>query len=185
MLRRVRWIVLLLVVLLVAVAAAGALLVRPDLVDTRDRVDARWSALRADLTSRYAALAGVADALDAAGASDRAVTRELRRELLRWEGLRDRDPADPALEAAAANNLEALVRRAGANVIASDRLAGDVNVQAAFTALAQEVVSPPGVRAYNRAVRSYEAARDGTFERIVAKILGFESRPTLIVAPRA
>jgi hypothetical protein len=67
--------------------------------------------------------------------------------------------------------------------VASDRLSTDPNLQAAFTAFAQEVVSPPAVQAYNRAVQSYESARNGTFEEIVARVLGFEPRPTLLVAP--
>jgi hypothetical protein len=182
MIRRGRWIVLVLVVLLVAVVLAGVLLVRPDLVDARDRVDARWDALQSELTDRYVALSTVTSALDAAGAEDRGVTRELHRELERFVDLREGKQADRALQAANANDLEALARRARANFEQSDRLHGDQNLLAAFQAFDQQVVPEPERRAYNRAVRKYEAARDGVFERIVAGALGFEGRPILFIS---
>jgi hypothetical protein len=183
MMRRAHWIVLVVVVLLVAISLAGALLVRPDLVDARDRVDARWADLRSDLAARYDALGAVRDALDAAGAGDRSVTRALRRELGHWAELRGRRQVDAAAEAASANSLEALARRAKVNRTASDRLRADPNLAAAVLEFDQQVVSQPAVRLYNQAVRSYETTRTGTFERIVAGVLGFESRPTLLLAP--
>lgn len=183
MIRRARWIVLLVAVLLVAVALAGVLLVRPDLVDARDRVDARWSDLRSALIDRYDALDAVANALDAAGASDRAVTRALRQELTRWSEVSGRPSSDAALEATIADDLEALARRVKANRTASDRLRGDKPLADAVLAFDQQVVPQPGVRAYNRAVSVYEDARDGAFQRIVVAVLGFESRPKLLLAP--
>ena len=183
MIRRARWIVLLVVVLLVAVALLGALLVRPDLVDARDRVDARWTALRPALVERYDALEGVENALDAAGASDRAVTRDLHRELGRWSALSGRSHPDVALEAKSANSLEALERRAYENFRRSDRLRANPDLLAAFTAFDEQVVSEPARRRYNRAITAYEGTRDGAFERIVAAVLGFESRPKLLLAP--
>ena len=183
MIRRGRWIVLAVVVLLVAVVLAGALLVRPDLVDARDRVDARWDALRSDLAERYVLLAAVTTALDSAGASSRSVTRDLRDELRRWSDLRDRKQVDREQEATSANNLEALARRANANFNSSDRLRNNADLVAAFQAFNQEVVPQPAIDAYNRAVRRYEATRDGVFARLIAGVLGFESRPVLFVAP--
>ena len=183
MIRRARWIVLAIVVVVIAVALAGALLVRPDLVDARDRVDARWDEIRSSLVKRYDALGAVADALDAAGASDRAVTRDLRRALGRWTEVSARPKSDPALEATVANELEALARRVEANRTASDRLRGNKPLADAVLAFHQQVVPPPGVRAYNRAVDAYESTRDGTFERLVAGVLGFEARPKLFLEP--
>jgi len=183
MIRRARWIVLLVAVLLVAVALVGALLVRPDLVDARDRVDARWADLRPALVKRYDALEAVANALDAAGASERTVTRDLHRELARWSALSGRSHPDAAPEAKSANALEALERRAYANFSGSDRLRANPDLLAAFTAFDQQVVPEPARRTYNRAITAYEGARDGAFERIVAAVLGFESRPKLLLAP--
>ena len=183
MIRRARWIVLVVVVLLVAVSLAGVLLVRPDLVDARDRVDARWAVLRSDLTARFDALDAVVEAFDAAGAGDRSVTRALRRELGHWAELRGRRHVDAAAEAASADTLEALARRAEANRTASDRLRADPTLAAAVDGFDEQAVSKPAVRLYNQAVRAYEATRSGTFERIVAGALGFESRPTLLLKP--
>jgi len=183
MMRRARWIVLVVVVLLVALAAVSMLLVRPDLAEARDRVDARWADLRSELIARYDALGAIAETLDAAGARDRSVTRDLRAELARWTRLEERARPDPALEATIANNLEALERRALENFQASDRLRGNPDLAASFLAFDQQVASPPRVRAYNQAVRAYQSTRDGTFARLVAGVLGFDARPTLLVAP--
>src|ERR1700675_686231 len=118
MLRRLRWILVLLVVLVVAGAAIAVLTTKPDLSDPRDRVDARWLVVRPSLLDRYAALTGVEQALVAAGGPDRAVTRDLRTELARWKSLAAQPAADadPGAEATAANDLEALARRARANM---------------------------------------------------------------------
>jgi hypothetical protein len=43
------------------------------------------------------------------------------------------------------------------------------------------VVTPATVTAYNRAARGYEDERSGFFERIIADLLGYESRPVLIL----
>ena len=181
--RRLRWIFLVLLLVVVGGAVAGALLVRPDLVDTRDRVDATWTPLRAPLATRYEALGGVATALTAAGAGDRAATKALSAELERWRAFALRGPThtNPAAEATTADELEALARRARANVAASARLTADPAIAAAFAAFDQAVVAPATVNAYNRAVRAYEHARDGTIKALVARALGYDARPVLVL----
>lgn len=181
--RRFRWILLLVLVLLVGAVIAAALLVRPDLVDTRDRVDARWTPLRAPLAARYEALGGVATALTDGGAGERPVTRELVATLERWKALslRGARHSDLGAEARTADELEALARRARANVVGSAKLSANPAIVAAFAAFDQQVVAPPLVLAYNRAVRAYQDARDGTVESLVADVLGFEARPVLLL----
>jgi hypothetical protein len=181
--RRLRWILLALVLLVVGGVAAAALLVRPDLVDTRARVDATWAPLRAPLAVRYEALGGVATALTDGGAAERAVTKELVAELERWQAFALRGPkhTDPGAEAAAANRLEALARRAGANVLASARLSANPAIPAAFAVFNQAVVPPEMVKAYNRAVRAYEQAREGILRAPVAQALDYQARPVLVL----
>jgi len=180
--RRLRWILLLVVALVVAVVAAGAFLVRPGLEDSRDRVDARWTPLRPSLIARYEALGGVETALDAV-AADRAVAKDLAAQLERWDELALNGPqhTDAGAEAIVANELEALARRVRANILASPRLGNDPALQEAMVAFDQAVVPPAAVDAYNRAVRAYEDERSGFFEGIVASVLGYETRPVLIL----
>lgn len=181
--RRLRWIVVLVVVLLAAAAIAALLLVRPELQDGRDRVDARWSPLRPALIARYEALGGVSSALDDAGAADRSVTRDLDAALSSWEGYAVRGPkhTDPAAEVATANELEALARRVRANVFASAKLKGNEALAAALSAFDQATVPQPAVRAYNRAVDAYEGDRSGFLPSLVAGLLGYDSRSVLVV----
>jgi hypothetical protein len=159
--------------------------VQPDLSDARDRVDLRWTALRAPLDTRYQALAGVATALHDAGAGDRAVTTALDDTLARWSKLALRGPkhTDIALEAKTANDLEALARRVTANINASDRLHANEALGAAKLAFDQAVPEGfvPMKKAYNRAVRQYEQERSGTIHRLVAAALGYDPRPLLVV----
>lgn len=181
--RRLKWIVLVVVLLVVAGVVAAALLVRPNLVDTQAAADEQWTPLRAPLAARYTALGGVADALVAAGEDDRAVTQELQAELARWDAFALRGPkhTDPAAETASADQLEGLARRARANVFASPRLAANPTIVAAFAAFDQAVVPPAAVKSYNRAVREYQDAREGRIEALVAKVLGYDARPELII----
>ena len=181
--RRLRWIVLVLVLLLVGGVVAAALLVRPPLVDAQEALDARWVPLRAPLATRYTALGGVATALTAAGEGNRAVTKELTAELARWNAfaLRGAKHTNPGAETASADQLEALARRARANVAASARLAADPAIAAALAAFDQAVITPATVTAYNRAVREYQRTREGTIESLVAQTLGFDARPELLV----
>jgi hypothetical protein len=182
MARRLRWIVLVAVVLVVIAAVLAVLLVRPGLQDARDRVDATWTPLRHPLAVRYIALARVGQALQAAGAGGRTVTRDLDAALGRWAALArhpDRDD-DPAAEATAADLLEALARRVHANVSASDKLKANTPLLTALQAYDQALAPPVAVRVYNRAVRAYEHKRTGTVAHVVAGVLGYDSRPVLV-----
>jgi len=183
--RRVRWIVLVVLVLVAAGAAAAIVLSQPELSDARDRVDARWTPLRAPLAARYEALAGVTTAVTDAGGGDRAVTKELDAALQRWSrlALQGDNHNDPAAEVAVAGELESLARRMRANVAASDRLGSNEAVQVAIGAFDQAVPPPAAVTAYNRAARVYEDERDGIVRALVARVLGYESRPQLVLGP--
>jgi hypothetical protein len=177
--------VLVVLVIVVAGAAAAVVLSQPELSEARDRVDARWTPLRAPLDARYEALDGVAVALTEAGAGDRAFTQDLEAALERWSELALQGDAhnDPAAEAAAAGALESLARRMRANVAASDRLNTNEALQVAIGSFDQAIAPPPAVTAYNRAARAYEDERTGLVRGLVAGILGYESRPQLILGP--
>lgn len=181
--RRLRWILLLAVLLTVGAVIAAVILIRPDLVEARDRVDARWTTLRAPLAARYEALGGVATALTAAGAGERAVTRDVTAVLKRWDAfaLRGAEHTNPGAETTTADELEALARRARANVAASARLSTNPAIAAAFAAFDQQVVPPPIVRSYNQATRAYQEARAGIIDSLVARALGYDARPVLVL----
>jgi hypothetical protein len=183
MLRRLRWILVLLVVVVVAGAVIVVLTTKPGLSDSRDRVDARWLVVRPSLVDRYVALAGVEQALLTAGGPDRAVTKDLRDELARWKSLaaRPKADADPGTEATAANALEALARRARANMV-NGRLSGNAELTAAFQAFDTKTPQPAdAVTAYNQAVRAYQRKRSGAVHSAVASILGYDARPELLL----
>ena len=182
--RRVRRVVLVIAALAIAGTATAMLLVRPDLESARDRVDARWGPLRPPLSARYTALANVAQALHAAGAADRAVTKDLDAAIARWSKLALRGPAhtDAGVEATTANELEALARRVKANYLASPRLMANPGLGPAIQAFDGAFVPAPAIKAYNQAVRNYEDARAGIIKGLVAGVLGYESRPVLFVA---
>ena len=185
--RRLRWIVVLVVAVLAAAVIAALVLVRPGLEDARDRVDGRWTPLRPSLIARYDALDGVATALRDAGAGDRSVTTDLDTSLDRWGtyALRGPEHTDPGAEVVIANELEELARRVRGNLIASEKLKNDPALAGAVTAFDQAVVPQPSVRAYNQAVRAYEEDRSGFFEHLVANTLGYDSRPVLVVGTGA
>jgi hypothetical protein len=181
--RRVRWVVIGVAALVIAGAAAALVVVKPDLARARDRVDLRWTPLREPLDTRYQTLAGVATALDSAGAADRAATLALDDALARWSKLALRGPkhTNAAVEAKTANELEALARRVRANIAGSDRLAANPAVTGALLAFDQAVVPVPTITAYNRAVRQYEDERSGTIRRLVADAFSYEPRSLLLV----
>lgn len=181
--RRVRWLIVIALVLVVAGAIAAVLTVQPALSDARDRVDARWSAIRQPLVDRYIALGGVAQTLKDAGEANRSVTKDLDAALDRWSklALRGAEHTDPGVEASTANELEALARRVRANILASDRLKTNTVLGTALGAFDQSVVSPPGVKAYNAGVRRYEDEREGAIHHLVASILGYKERAQLFV----
>jgi hypothetical protein len=183
MLRRLKWIVLLVVVVVGAGAVIAVLTTRPGLDDARTKVDRRWLTLRPSLVARYAALTPVEQALVAAGGPDRAVTQDLRAELARWKDLagRSKSDADPGAEADAANALEALARRTKANMV-NGKLNGNQVLTAALQAFDTKVPEPPdAVGAYNQAVRSYQHERGGTVHSTVASLLGYGERPQLVL----
>jgi hypothetical protein len=183
MLRRLKWIVLLLVAVVVAGAVIAVLTTRPGLSDARDKVDRRWFTLRPSLQARYAALNPVEQALVTAGGPDRAVTKDLRDGLAHWKDLsgHSRADADPGAEAAAANTLEALARRTKANMT-NGKLAGNEALTAALQAFDTKTPQPPdAVGGYNQAVRAYQHERSGTVHSAVASLLGYDARPQLIL----
>jgi hypothetical protein len=185
--RRVRWLVAILVVAVIAALGAAVLVVQPDLNQARDRVDTAWSPLRAPLAARYATVEGVVKALEDGGFGARSVTKDLDAVYERWRklALQGATHADAELEATTANELEAQMRRLGANIAAADRLkaaaAPEQPLGAAMSAFRQQVVSPPLVKSYNHAANTYEDQRSGTINKLVAGLLGYESRPRLLL----
>jgi hypothetical protein len=177
--RRLPWILAILLVLVVGAAAALVVAEKPTLDDARDAVDARWQPLRPTLVARYEQLDTVLAALGTAGGGDRSVAHDLTGALAAWKkALAD---GDAGTQAEAANRLEGEAVRVRANVLASARLAeaGELtNAIAAFTA----AVPPQNlVQAYNRAVRAYEDDRNDSFRKPVARLLGYDARPVLMI----
>ncbi len=183
--RRITWVLALVVALVIAAGAALLLSAKPQLDDARHRVDDRFDAVRAQLVARYERLASLQQALAGVGSADRSVTRDLGDELTRWHDLVSARHPDPEREVGIANSLEALATRARVNVAASARLQSSAEIAAAFQAFDAASVSPPAVRAYNRAVQAYEASRHVMWHRPAVELLGFSSRPRLTIAPHA
>jgi hypothetical protein len=177
--RWVKWLALAVVALVVAGLVVAVVTVQPGLADARDHVDHAWVPLRVPLIARYQALSGVVQALDAAGARDRAVTKDLTAALSRWQRIDRID--DPGTQAPLADELEALALRARANVTHSDRLRSNPAVLVALGAYDRAIVSPPAVAAYNQAVHTYQQRRTGTVGRLVAGLFGFGDRPVLTI----
>ena len=179
--RRTRWILLVLVVVLVGGAAALVLTQQPKLDDARTAVDTHWKPLTADdqLPTRYRTLEGALSAFDAAGGTDRAVSRDLHAALRAWNGAVE--GGDEGTQAEAANAVEAQGRRLVANALGSPRLAADKAVTDSLVKFAQTQPNPALVTAYNGAVRHYETERTGTLASPVAKVLGFDARPVLTI----
>ena len=180
--RRLRWIVVLVAVLLVVAVVAALVLVRPGLEDGRDRVDRGWTPLRPRSSPGTTRSRASPPRSPMPAPPTAAVTKDLERQLARWQRYAVRGPkhTDPATEVAIANSLEELARRVLANLIASQRLRTNEPLQVALQAYDQAIVPEPEVRAYNRAVREYEDDRSGFVERIVAGALGYDSRPVLV-----
>ena len=181
--RRTRWILLALIVAILAGAVALVVVERPKLDDARNTVDARWKPLRApdQLVRRYQALEeGALSAFDAAGGSDRAVSKDLRAALDEWHrALRD---GGAGRQATVANQLEAQASRLLANVAGSERLKLDPAVTSALSTFANLKPAPALVTAYNDAVRAYEDERTGGLQQPVARVLGYAARPAFILA---
>jgi hypothetical protein len=185
MARRVRRLAVVVLVFLVAGAVALVLTTRPKLEDTRDEVDSAWTPLRAPLAGRYDQLAAVNAEMAAAGAGERAVTRELGTTLARWGELRraGNDDADAAAEAKTADRLEGQATRLQAVASSSDRMRAVAPLNEriiAFQGTGQPLL--PAIKTYNNAVRDYEDERNGVLRSPVASVFGYDSRPQLLLS---
>jgi hypothetical protein len=185
MARRIRLLAVVVLVLLVAGAAALVLTTRPKLEDGRDEVGSTWQPLRGPLAARYDQLAAVNAQMAAAGAGERAVTRELSATLARWGELRraGNDAADADAEAQTADRLEGLAMRLQAVVASSDRLRAVEPLNQAIVAF-QGTAQPllPAIKTYNDAVRDYEDERNGVLRSPVASVFGYDARPQLLLS---
>jgi hypothetical protein len=180
MARRIRRIAAVAAVVLVAGAVLLVIVVRPGLRDDSEAVGAAWKPLVAPLTQRYAALGGVASALEAAGAGDREVTTQLRRGLSDWDLLQVTTDAES--QARTANSLEGLAARVRATVAAAARLQQNQALGQAIKTFDATVPPTKEVAHYNDVVVGYEQERDGFWNRIVAGLDGYSMRPTLQLA---
>ena len=150
--------------------------VRPGLREHADALDTSWKPLVAPLDQRYTALRGVVQGLKAAGASNRAVTRQLTAELDRWTVVRTGTDAEVQVESA--NRLEALAARAAA-LAHTARLSKNAALQATLAAFAAKRPAVKTLEAYQQDVLGYQRDRDGFWSRIVARLDGYPMRPTL------
>jgi hypothetical protein len=180
--RRTRWFLLVLIVVVVGGAVALTLTERPKLDDARTAVDTRWTPLGGpdQLVLRYQKLVGALSAFDAAGGSDRSVSKDLHVALDAWDRvLKD---GDAGTQAQAANVVEAQATRLLANALGSERLKNDAAVTDSLLQFATTKPDAAVVAAYNRAVRAYEDERTGTLQRPVARVLGYGARPVLVLS---
>lgn len=175
--RRTRWILLALVVLLVGGAVAVALTQQPKLDDSRSDVNATWAALRTPLDARYQSLSDALVAFANGGGGDRAVAKDLGAALSAWT--KARQAKDPAREVEAANAVEAQASRLVANTQVT-RFSGNTALTQALDAFDGHLPPQDAVTAYNRAVTKYQKARDSTLGAPVARVLGFDERPTFV-----
>ena len=179
--RRTRWILLALIVVVLGGMVALVVVERPKLDDARGRVDRAWVPLRApdQLVARFQKAEGALSAFDAAGGSDRMVSKDLHAALVAWNlALKN---GDAGRQATAANAVEAQTSRLAANVAGSERLKGDKAITDALTTFAVTKANPALIAAYDKAVRAYEDERSGTLQQPVARVLGYDARPILIV----
>jgi hypothetical protein len=179
--RRTRWILLVLVVVVVGGAAALVLTERPKLDDARTAVDDRWKPLRSpdQLVLRYQKLQGALSAFDAAGGSNRSVSKDLHAALAAWD--RALQDGDAGTQVEAANVVEAQATRLVANALGSERLKGVPAVTQSLVQFSTTKPNPDLVSAYDHAVRAYEDERTGTWQRPVARVLGYRARPLLVL----
>jgi hypothetical protein len=179
--RRTRWILLTLLVVLVGGVAALVLTQQPKLDDARSTVDDTWEPLVADdqLPTRYRTLEGALSAFDAAGGAEREVSKALHAALDAWtSAMKD---GDAGTQVKAANTAEAQGARLLANVLGSERLKSDAAVTGALVKYAQTTPDPARVNAYNRAVHDYEDTRTDALAQPVARVLGFDAHPVLVI----
>jgi hypothetical protein len=179
--RRTRWILLTLLVVLVGGATALVLTQQPKLDDARNEVDSTWKPLVADdqLPARYQTLEGALSAFDAAGGTDRDVSKDLHAALDAWaRAVKD---GDAGAQVQAANAVEAQGARLLANVLGSPRLRTDAAATDALVKYSQTTPQPQLVDRYNRTVHDYEDTRTGALAQPVARVFGFDARPVLAV----
>jgi len=106
------------------------------------------------------------------------VSKDLARALTAWKkALANGDPGD---QADAANELEAQGKRLAANVYVSPRLRDVKALTDAIFAFSAAAPPQPLIAAYNRAVHAYEDDRDSALRKPVARVLGFDARPTAV-----
>lgn len=177
MLRRLRRILFAVVLALTTATVLLVVAVRPALQDATDTVQERWEPLRDPLGTRYAALGRVAETLQAAGAGDRSVSRELRDRLALWNLLRV--TTDAAGQAATAADLEGLAARVRVTTREVDRLAVQTEIAEAMRAFDATAPTENLVRAYNRSVLDYERRRRAPLRSIVADLDGYGPRRSL------
>lgn len=178
-----RRVLLLVLVVLVVVGAIAALVAtaRPALSEQRAEVDTRWTPLRPSLSARYAGLGQLTAALRAAGAGERSYAVDLADETARWAMLTQRGERDTGAETTSANRLEGLATRTRVNIARSARLSRDPGIVEALAAFDAALVPNADIQRYNRAVRRYQATRTDTLTHVPAELLGYETRPVLVV----
>jgi hypothetical protein len=179
--RRARWILLALVVVALGGIVALVVMQQPKLDDARAKVDDAWKPLVAprQLVLRYQTLEGALTAFDAAGGKDRAVSKDLHAALDAWT--RERRNGDAGRQAEAANEVEAQGTRLVTNALGSERLRADRAVTDALTKYANTRPNAALVTAYDRVVRDYEDERTRILAQPVARVLGFDARPVLVL----
>jgi hypothetical protein len=179
---RFKWVVLALVVVVIGGAVALVLVERPKLEDAQTAVDEAWKPLTAptQLVAREQKLEGALSAFDAAGGSDRDVSRDLRGALKQWNAALKRGDAGAQVDSA--NTVEAQGARLYANVFRSERFKSDTAVRDALAAWAGTIPRQTLVTTYNRATRKYEDARSGWLARPIALALGYDERPQFRLA---
>ena len=183
--RRVRRIALLLIALVVIGAIVLVVTSRGRLGDDRDRAHEGWATLRAPLAERYTHLDTVLAELEAAGAGDLDVTRDLARELERWRRLQrasDED-VDTEAEVSTANALEGIAARTTRKVGGSPRLSGSEPLTSALAAFAATPPPAPAVTAYNDATEAYQHTREELRYSLTAQLFGYDALPGLFLAP--
>ncbi|MFZ4515609.1 MAG: hypothetical protein ACOYN3_04790 [Acidimicrobiia bacterium] len=173
-----RWIALVVLALvagLVALTVTGSGRLRSD----QSSMNERWSALRAPLDARYSSLRNAANVVDRVG-NTRTVTGDITSAYQTWQ--RARQLRKPDLEVAAANTLEGLGRRLGANVATSAKLRDNPDVNAALATYAQSLPLDPLVEAYDSAAARYAKNRVHARARLAAALFGFDPRAALRMA---
>jgi hypothetical protein len=173
---RARRLVVALIVLVVACLVVLVVIVRPGLRETADDVDRTWQPLVTPLDARYQALIGLKDALIAAGVGDRDVVVALGKRLGDWSIASTGTDVDA--QGTIANDLEGLAARAD-TLVHTPRLLQNPALGAAFANFAKTQPQQKLLDAYNRRVDEYQDDRDGFWSRIVARLDGYDMRPTL------